>query len=664
LRFPVAAVIPRRFSAIGSHRLVWLLLAVVVPPAITLVWLSLRLLDQDRALVAQRDLERRQAAGQLAVHALDGFLAGLERSLDDGRVPVGTVRLTLTSQAIDATPAGRVLWVSSPPAFNEAETQAFAEGERSEFHGDRDGALRVYQAHLPAGSQAVRAGALLRVARVQRAHKNWDAARRTYDTLAAIHDVSIEGMPADLVARRAAISVLAESQEIEELRNQAAALERDLTDGRWLLDRAGWELTVADLERWNGRPSHFSAERRTLSAAADTLWADWRNGRSFPTRRWLIPVEAGSVTAVRSPKESTVTVLLVTPTLLDQMVTQSVDLRQGGAATVTLTTANGERIAGPAVSNAALRLASSETGLPWTLAVNPDDVAWQTRELASRQRLLLLGLASILLLFSGGSFFLWRVVRRELEIARLQTEFVAAVSHEFRTPLTSLSHVTELLQEGDDIPGDRRRSFYDALGRNTERLQRLVESLLDFARMEGGRKPYDLRSTDVSALITSVVADFRQDARRHGFEVKLDADPAAPLRGRVDAGSLTNAVWNLLDNAVKYSPGGTIVKVTVMAHPHGVAIAVSDNGLGVPAHERGHIFQRFVRGRQASELGIKGTGLGLAMVDHIVRAHGGRVELESKEGAGSTFTIVLPLVGAAEAERYVLPEAGRLEPEA
>lgn len=644
----------RSLWAIGSRRLAWLLLLVVLPPALALVWLSLRLLDQDRALVAQRDLERRQAAGQLAVHALDGFLAGLERSLDDGELPAGTVRLTLTPQAVDATPAAQVLWVSAPPAFNEAETGAFAEGERFEFHGDRAGALRMYQAHLSAASHAVRAGALLRIARVQRALKNWDAARRTYDKLAAIRDVSIEGMPADLVARRAAISVLAESPEFGELRNQAAALERDLTDGQWLLDRAGWELTAADLERWTGHPPHFSAERRTLSAAADTLWADWRNGRSLPTHRWLIPVEGGSVTAVKSSKESTVTVLLVTPALLDHAVAQSVNLRQAGLATVTLTTANGERIAGPAVSNAALRLASSETGLPWTLAVNPGDIAWQTTELASRQRLLLLGLASILLLFSGGSFFVWRVVRRELEIARLQTEFVAAVSHEFRTPLTSLSHVTELLQESDDIPGDRRRSFYDALGRNTERLQRLVESLLDFARMESGRKPYDLHSTDVSALITRVVTDFRLDARRQGLEVKLDVDPA-PLRTRVDAGSLTNAVWNLLDNAVKYSPGGPIVKVTVRAHPDGVAIAVSDNGLGVPAHEHGKIFQRFVRGQQASAVGIKGTGLGLAMVDHIVRAHGGRVELESTEGAGSTFTIVLPLIGPTEAGRSVPP---------
>ena len=118
------------------------------------------------------------------------------------------------------------------------------------------------------------------------------------------------------------------------------------------------------------------------------------------------------------------------------------------------------------------------------------------------------------MLLVAGSFVLWRVIQRELAVARLQTDFVAAVSHEFRTPLASLRHVTELLEENDDLPPERRRAFYEVLGRNTERLHRLVESLLDFARMEDGRKPYDLqphrrrrRST------TDVVAEFRQDSR-------------------------------------------------------------------------------------------------------------------------------------------------------
>jgi signal transduction histidine kinase len=235
------------------------------------------------------------------------------------------------------------------------------------------------------------------------------------------------------------------------------------------------------------------------------------------------------------------------------------------------------------------------------------------------------------------------VVRQELEVARLKTDFVAAVSHEFRTPLTSLRHVTELLEESDDMPLARRRSFYEALGRNTERLQRLVESLLDFARMESGRKPYQVRPADVGDLVAQVVADFRQEATSRGFDVHLDIASPPAVQPMLDPAALTNAVWNLLDNAVKYSPGRHVIQVTVRSDPAGLAISVRDRGLGIPVRERQQIFQRFVRGAKAAELGIKGTGLGLAMVAHIVRAHGGRMELESEVGVGSTFTMVLPL---------------------
>jgi signal transduction histidine kinase len=263
-------------------------------------------------------------------------------------------------------------------------------------------------------------------------------------------------------------------------------------------------------------------------------------------------------------------------------------------------------------------------------------------EFAGRRRLLALGLAAIVLLLAGGGYLLWRVVQRELAIARLQTEFVSAVSHEFRTPLTSLLHVTELLEEDDDLPRERRRSFYGALGRNTQRLHRLVESLLDFARMEGGRKPYHLQPVDAGELAARVVADFRKEVEPRGFTIDLDVESQAVLLLRADADSLTNALWNLLDNAVKYSPQCQAVHVSVHRRPEGVAISVRDGGLGIPRHERKEIFRRFVRGEKASRLGIKGTGLGLAMVCHIVQAHGGAIELESEEGTGSTFRLVLP----------------------
>jgi len=169
-----------------------------------------------------------------------------------------------------------------------------------------------------------------------------------------------------------------------------------------------------------------------------------------------------------------------------------------------------------------------------------------------------------------------------------------------------------------------------------------VESLLDFARMEDGRKPYDLKPVNLATLTEQVVAEFRQDAGAEGVTIEFDAQQAATVQSLADAASLTHALWNLLDNAVKYSPDRHAIRVSVERHPTGVAISVRDAGLGVPRREQKDIFGKFVRGQQVGQLGIKGTGLGLAMVDHIARAHGGAVELESEEGVGSTFRLVLP----------------------
>ena len=267
-------------------------------------------------------------------------------------------------------------------------------------------------------------------------------------------------------------------------------------------------------------------------------------------------------------------------------------------------------------------------------------------DFAGRRRLLGWGLAAIVLLLSGGSYVLWRAMARELAVARLQTDFVATVSHEFRTPLTSLRHVTELLEEDDGLPPGpeqtRRKEFYAALGRNTNRLHRLVESLLDFSRMEIGKKPWKLEPIDAGVLAADVTSEFQKEVEARGVQIDLAVEQPETLRLRADRTALGHALWNLLDNAVKYSPEQRCVHVSVARHPRGIAIAVRDEGLGVPAGERRDIFRKFVRGKKAGELGIKGTGLGLALVSHIVEAHGGAVELESEEGKGSTFRLVLP----------------------
>jgi signal transduction histidine kinase len=179
------------------------------------------------------------------------------------------------------------------------------------------------------------------------------------------------------------------------------------------------------------------------------------------------------------------------------------------------------------------------------------------------------------------------------------------------------------------------------LAHETTRLHRLVESLLNFGRMEAGAFEYRFEPVDLAALVGDVVAEFRKEfaSSGHRFELRMDHN-LPPLR--VDREALSRALWNLLDNAVKYSPGRPAIWVDLTREGKRIALRVRDQGPGIPVEEQKEIFNKFVRGAAARASSVKGTGVGLAMVRHTVRAHGGEVRVESRPGEGSTFTILLP----------------------
>jgi signal transduction histidine kinase len=288
------------------------------------------------------------------------------------------------------------------------------------------------------------------------------------------------------------------------------------------------------------------------------------------------------------------------------------------------------------------RRAAGETGLPWGIAVESTGIEDELERIGSRRRLWLAGLALLAALVIGGSYLIARAVAREMAVARLQSDFVSAVSHEFRTPLTSLRQLTEVLNDGRITDESRRQTYYEALARQAERLHRLVESLLDFGRMEARTSPYRLEPLDACAFVRSVVEEFEAESAGRGYHVELDVNGA---RGVIagDRAALGNALWNLLDNAVKYSLECRTVWVHVERKDRRLAIRVRDRGLGIPAGEQKEIFRKFVRGAAAKAENIKGTGIGLAMVQHTMKAHGGEVCLSSEPGAGSTFTLLLPI---------------------
>jgi signal transduction histidine kinase len=286
---------------------------------------------------------------------------------------------------------------------------------------------------------------------------------------------------------------------------------------------------------------------------------------------------------------------------------------------------------------------SADTGLPWVLHVATADLSADLAQLSARRRFVLAGFGLTAALIAIAAYMTYRAVARELDVARLQSDFVSAVSHEFRTPLATLRQLSELLADGRVQTEERRNLYYEDLRHESERLHRLVENLLDFGRMEAGRREYCFEEVDVPAFVDRVATEFGQEASGRGYRVEVRAEGHLPdIVVRADQEALARALWNLLDNAVKYSPDARVVRVDVRGEGDSVLIGVRDEGLGIAPDDQRRIFDKFVRGTSATTAGIKGTGLGLAMVRRIVTAHGGEVRVASELGRGSTFTIVLP----------------------
>jgi signal transduction histidine kinase len=235
------------------------------------------------------------------------------------------------------------------------------------------------------------------------------------------------------------------------------------------------------------------------------------------------------------------------------------------------------------------------------------------------------------------------------EIEQLRTELLSTIAHELRTPLTSVrTSVGLLLDPAVEPSADERRTLLLTIDRNATRMQRVVGDILDLARFRAGRIQLQLRrfdATELAAAATASVAPVA-DARRQTIEL---AAPSQPVRVFGDFRRLEQAVVNLLSNAVTHSPEGARITVTVAASGDDVAWSVADTGHGIAPEDQERLFERFfVAGRDRREAG-SGVGLGLPITHLIVEAHGGRIEVESRLGHGSTFTIVVPAKGPAEA---------------
>jgi two-component system phosphate regulon sensor histidine kinase PhoR len=239
-----------------------------------------------------------------------------------------------------------------------------------------------------------------------------------------------------------------------------------------------------------------------------------------------------------------------------------------------------------------------------------------------------------------GVILVWVFVRREANLSRLQSDFVSKVSHELKTPLTSIRLFTETLalRRGD---ASAEEKCISGLERETTRLQELIDRLLDWGRMESGRREFVIRETDLTSILDNAVDAFETYRQSRSVDLTVTR-PRDSLRVHADRGAVSDALLNLLTNAFKYGGDPVKIAVTVEESERFVKVRVTDNGAGIPAVEHKAIFQKFYRVDDRLSREREGSGLGLAIVKHVMKAHHGKVELESNPGKGSTFSLVIP----------------------
>jgi len=273
---------------------------------------------------------------------------------------------------------------------------------------------------------------------------------------------------------------------------------------------------------------------------------------------------------------------------------------------------------------------------------NPMQV-WQ----AARTVTLTLGVLVLLLIaaIGVGSWVIVHCLNKELRLARQKTDFVSNVSHELKTPLTSIRMFSELLAEGRATEKEKQRSYLNIIASETARLTRLIDNVLDFSRMERGEKKYNFKPCDLVEVARNAVQTFRPHLEANGF--KFDAVlPDAPIPVQGDCDALSQIIVNLLSNAEKYSNGQKDITLRLERKESPVPYAeikVLDRGSGVPRGSEEKIFEKFYRAHDSLSSGIQGSGLGLTIARQIAQAHGGNIIYEARDGGGSCFNLSLPI---------------------
>jgi signal transduction histidine kinase len=565
------------------------------------------------------------------------------------------------------------------------QEQLIAEAERHEFqYNDYGRALELYHSALNSAEEVnSRADLLMRIARVSVRVGNISQAHRTYKAVVEQYNqVRLpSGLPCGLPARLEIVRLTLQADDTNNAAIQLYALYEDLLAGEWLLNKHQFVMArnkigafTAELKD-TGLSSQPIADYGidVLNLRADSLvsrtdflldlsnvalsvitesigdysedtvickrYVSENNDRQY---LFLIADKSGHPDSGVKCLGALLNEEYLTSTILPN-IEDSLSL--GDDQSLIVTNRNGVSLYGsPPVGDAQLTVSRDFAGdfPPWTVECYQVDPLFFEQLLSSNRSIYVYALVIVMLALTLGVIITARITARELELARLKSNFVSTVSHEFRSPLTSIRQLSEMLQSGRVKSEERRRHYYDVILEQSERLSLMVSNILDLAGIDERRFRLNREYVRIEDLLRSIISRSGQQADNKKLPVTLSVKGTLP-DVRIDPEAITHVMNNLIDNGIKYAGKSPEIVVTAFIDNNDLMISVKDNGIGIPKDEIDKVFERFYRGGDELTRRVKGTGLGLSLVKELIQAHGGSVSLVSEVDKGSTFTIRLPL---------------------
>lgn len=280
----------------------------------------------------------------------------------------------------------------------------------------------------------------------------------------------------------------------------------------------------------------------------------------------------------------------------------------------------------------------------WSLTLYPETSDLLSTLFQTRASIFLYIFIAIVIILAFGLFFTLQTVNNELNLSKMKSQFMSTVSHEFKSPLTSIRQMSEMLVHGRVPTRERQLKYHTTILKQSERLSHLIDNILDFSKMEEGQKLFHFEKSDIVPVVRNIVESFRNHTSEQGFDISFSVPKNVP-DVVFDQEAMEQVMHNLLDNAIKYSGDSRKIDVKIEAKVNRVIVSVKDFGTGIRREDRDKIFSRFYRAGDELTQTVKGSGIGLTIVKQLVEAHKGEILVDSEIGKGSTFIVTLPLTG-------------------